>query len=130
MIENNQVIFKKQTFPHANGTMFKPGLVTRVNESTAQIVNVTLRFERGNSLTIAADGKVAKYTNIVPLIKNQLGVSKVDVIPLVIGSTGDLAKMVWKQPKESWTEKRRFHDYGHDSGRFLNWNNASFLDYG
>ncbi|KAJ8681754.1 hypothetical protein QAD02_017546 [Eretmocerus hayati] len=57
-----------------------------------KIVDVTLRIERGNSLTVAANEKVAKYTSIMPLIKNQLGVSKVNVIPLTIGSRGGLPR--------------------------------------
>ncbi|KAJ8674675.1 hypothetical protein QAD02_010461 [Eretmocerus hayati] len=94
MSERNQVVLKEQTFTLDNGTMFKPDLVTRVNESTAQIVDVTLRFERSNSLTVAANEKQAKYNNIIPMVKRQLGVSKVEVIPLAIGSRGGLPRWV------------------------------------
>ncbi|KAJ8675901.1 hypothetical protein QAD02_011687 [Eretmocerus hayati] len=80
----------EHTFTLDDGTMYKPDIVTKVNENRAQIIDVIVRFERGNNLKEACHEKVSKYSHIVPNVRRQLGVGRVDIIPLVIGSRGGL----------------------------------------
>lgn len=72
----------------ANGERLRPDLVVKTNENEALIVDVTVRFEKGNYLREAAKEKVEKYKKISKEVKKTLSVRKVKVIPIVIGSRG------------------------------------------
>ncbi|KAJ8675899.1 hypothetical protein QAD02_011685 [Eretmocerus hayati] len=82
----NQV-FVEQSFRSRTGALLRPDPVVK-NEDRAYIVDVTIRFEREENLKRGAIEKLNKYRQLITTVKQELNVSLVKVLPVVLGSRG------------------------------------------
>ena len=97
---------------HHQGKLHKPDLVL-VSEAQALIVDVTVRYEKGEYLEDGKKEKLAKYDSLRTLVAEMYSKSrtKVEVIPIVVGSRGalptctrtQLSKLGIKRKKECLT---------------------------
>lgn len=81
--EGGFVVAREQLFD-AGAYPLRPDLVIKT-PGKALIVDVTVRFEQGNSLR---EGAREKYRSIFDSVKRDLGVDAVVVLPVVIGARG------------------------------------------
>lgn len=73
---------------HSEGRLHKPDLVVLTNEDRALVIDVTVRYEKGDYLEEGAREKVRKYGQITDTIKRLFEKREVSVIPIVVGSRG------------------------------------------
>ena len=71
----------------AHNRVWKPDLVF-VRGSDAIVVDPTVVYEKGNSLSLANQAKAEKYSHLSDIIKNRYGVQGVKIRGLAIGCRG------------------------------------------
>lgn len=85
------VVAREQVFSLEDGTRLRPDLVIQ-SSGSVWVVDVTVPFENQNSLQGAALEKVRKYQPLLPTVQEQLGATRGEVIPVVLGARGALPK--------------------------------------
>lgn len=87
----NKVSQRKPVFvePTVNeyGELKRPDIVVK-NGNQIEVVDITVRYERGDYLEQAAKEKIDKYKNTAELIRIRTGCEKSEVLPIVVGSRG------------------------------------------
>lgn len=74
------------------GERLKPDLVVHSNDKGVLVIDVTVRFENAEFLTLAAREKVEKYTPALGQFRERLGADTAQVVPIVVGSRGSLPR--------------------------------------
>jgi ribosomal protein L37E len=82
--ELGYTVAREQIFEADTGPL-RPDLVIK-SQGGAWVVDVTVRFEQGESLTNASREKRAKYQAIIPAVKQDMGMAQVDVMAVVLPS--------------------------------------------
>lgn len=72
----------------ADGERLKPDLVVKTNELGVLVLDVTVRYEHRDYLAKGAEKKIRKYTKLIEPLKRSWGVTKGEVVPIVVGSQG------------------------------------------
>lgn len=80
------------------GELKKPDIVIK-NDEKLQVIDITVRYEKGNYLKEAAREKVEKYKNTAELIKIKMDCVESEVLPIVVGSRGALPEDTKKMLK-------------------------------
>ena len=88
--EKGYTIARKQLFS-VQEERLKPDLVVTDGER-ALIVDVTVRFESGDSLARGAAEKIAKYQSLADYFVSQGTAREAQVLPIVVGSRGAIPK--------------------------------------
>jgi hypothetical protein len=88
----------------------KPDLVVTDGER-ALIVDVTVRFESGDSLARGAAEKIAKYQSLADYFVSQGTARTAQVLPIVVGSRGAIPKDTLKSLKTLGLESKRLGKY-------------------
>ncbi|KAJ8675850.1 hypothetical protein QAD02_011636 [Eretmocerus hayati] len=86
-LATQHAVLLEQSFELTDGERSRPDFVV-MNESLAQIIDIAVIFEKGDRLKEVAAGKIRKYSCLKSRIKNQLHVSKVEILPIVLGMRG------------------------------------------
>lgn len=108
--EQGAIVAREQSFRTPRGELLKPDIVYKHNDA-AFIVDVTVPFENGASLSMAAMEKSAKYLEIIPVVKQQLQATRGEVIPVVLGARGALpAATVTSLKKFGMADRRTLLD--------------------
>jgi hypothetical protein len=79
-------VAREQLFEGSAGIL-RPDLVVKLNDK-ALVIDVTVRFEQGDSLKEGAREKREKYNSLIEVIKSDMGVTSCSVMPIVIGARG------------------------------------------
>ena len=87
LASTGSTFYVEQELRTEEGTMLKPDLLI-VTETDAFVVDVTIRYERGESLKQGAQEKVGKYERLSGVVSRLCQRENVEVIPLVFGSRG------------------------------------------
>lgn len=98
-LSKDNCVLREQSFWTGEETL-RPDLVVKLNDGKARVIDVTVRFESGDSLKEAAQEKIDKYKRLEQVIKEELQVTKVEVIPIVVGVRGAI-------PKSTHTELKK-----------------------
>lgn len=70
----------------ADGERLKPDLVVKTNERGVLVLDVTVRYEHRDYLAKGAEEKVRKYTKLLEPLMRSCGVTKGEVVPILVGS--------------------------------------------
>lgn len=88
-----------------NGERYKLDLVI-LNETRALVLDVTVRYENKDYLTIAAKEKEDKYRDIAYKLKQDLKVESTRVVPIVVGSRGAIPQRTISEFKMLGVKKK------------------------
>lgn len=77
----------EQIFTLADGTHLRPDLVVK-SSGSVWVIDVTIPFEKTDSLHGVALEKVRKYEPLLPIVREQLGATKGEVIPIILDVRG------------------------------------------
>ncbi|KAH0944389.1 hypothetical protein HN011_001680 [Eciton burchellii] len=76
---------------NVGGELKKPDLVIK-DQERLMVVDVTVRYENRTSLADAHREKARKYRQTAEYIKQRLGCSKAEILPIVVGCRGAMPR--------------------------------------
>lgn len=62
------------------------------NRERVQVVDITVRHEDGDLLAQGQNEKIEKYSRLIPYLRERMGATHGEVLPIVVGSRGAMPR--------------------------------------